>query len=68
MVFREQQYWSLGMPPSVSVEVEQPPNTWAKYQLWYLVNNNIGAEGCRHISHSKWNNLQALNICISYGI
>ena len=52
----------------IAVEVEQPPNTQLMYQLWYLGNNNIGAEGCKYLSQSKWNNLQTLNLCISYGI
>ena len=56
------------MPPSFLVEVEQPPITLPTYQLWYLGSNNIGAEGCRHLSQSKWNNLQTLNLGISYGI
>ena len=56
------------MPPSLSVEVVQPPNPLSKYQLRYLDNNDIGAEGCKYLSQPKWNNLQTLNLCISYGI
>ena len=55
------------MQISFSVEVEQPPNTPPRYQLWYLGNNNIGAEGCSHLCQSKWNNLQTLNLGISCG-
>ena len=56
------------MPPSFLVEVEQPPKTRSMYQLWYLENNNIEGEGCRHLSQSKWDKLQILNLSISYGI
>ena len=56
------------MQLSIEVELEQPPNTRPMYQLWYLDYNNIGAEGCRYLSQSKWNNLQILNLGISYGI
>ena len=54
------------MPPSFLVEVEQPPNTQPMYQLWYLDWNNIGAEGSKYLSQSKWNNLQELGLGISY--
>ena len=56
------------MQLSFSVEVEQPPRTLPKYQLWNLDSNNIGAEGCSYLSQSKWNNLQELYLSISYGI
>ena len=56
------------MQISFSAEVEQPPNTQSVYQLRYLDNNNIGAQGCRHLCQSKWNKLQTLNLGISYGI
>ena len=38
------------MQISFVVELEQPLNTQPMYQLWYLGNNNIVAEGCRHLS------------------
>ena len=53
---------------SFTVGVEQPPNTQPMYQLWYLEENNIEAEGCRNLSQSEWNNLQTLYLRISYGI
>ena len=56
------------MQISIAVELEQPPNTLPEYQLWYLDSNNIGAEGCKYLSQSKWNNLQKLYLGISYGI
>ena len=56
------------MQISITVEVEQPPNTQPMYQLWYLDSNNIGDEGCKYLSQSKWNNLQKLDLGISYGI
>ena len=56
------------MQISIAVEVEQPPNTQPRYQLWYLDKNNIGAEGCNILSQSNWNNLQTLGLRISYGI
>ena len=56
------------MQISVSVKVGPSPNTQPKYQLWYLGSNNIGAEGCIYLSQSKWNNLQILNLGISYAI
>ena len=56
------------MQLSFSVEVERPPSPLSMYQLWYLGDNDIGAEGCRHLSRSKWNNLQTLDLCISYNI
>ena len=56
------------MQKSIAVEVEQPPITPPRYQLWYLGSNNIGAEGCEYLLQSKWNNLQVLDLCISYGI
>ena len=56
------------MPPSFLVGVEQPANTRPMYQLWYLVGNNIGDEGCRYLSISLWNTLQTLNLRISYSI
>ena len=52
----------------IAVEVEQPPITQPRYQLWYLEYNNIRAGGCKYLSQSKWNNLQTLNLSISYGI
>ena len=54
------------MQISIAGEVEQPPLTRPEYQLWYLVNNNIGAEGCKYLSQSNWNNLQTLGLRISY--
>ena len=54
------------MQISIAVEVEQPTNTQPRYKLWYIGDNNIGAEGCKYLSHSKWNNLQTLDLCISY--
>ena len=56
------------MQLSIELELEQPPNTQPMYQLWYLGNNNIGDKGCDYLSKSNWNNLQTLNLCISYGI
>ena len=56
------------MQISIAVEVEQPPNTQPRYQLWYLVSNEIGDEGCKYLSQSNWNNLQTLYLCISNGI
>ena len=56
------------MQISIAVELEQPPNTQPMYQLWYLDDNEIGAEGCKYLSQSKWNNLQTLDLRISYGI
>ena len=56
------------MQLSIAFEVEQPPKTQLMYQLWYLESNNIGAEGCKYLSQSKWNNLQTLYLGISYGI
>ena len=38
------------MPISFLVEVEQPRKPQPRYQLWYLVKNNIGDEGCRYLS------------------
>ena len=54
------------MQISIAGKVEQPPKTRPRYQLWYLGINKIGDEGCRHLSQSKWNNLQTLNLGISY--
>ena len=68
MVFRQQQYWRWGMQLSIEVELEQPPKTLPGYQLWYLDSNNIGDGGCNYLSLSKWNNLQTLDLSISYGI
>ena len=56
------------MQLSIAVEVEQPPITQLMYQLLYLGDNNIGDEGCKYLSQSKWNNLQTLYLGISYGI
>ena len=56
------------MQLSIEVELEQPPNTRTMYQLWYLEYNDIGAEGCNYLSKSNWNNLQKLDLRISYGI
>ena len=53
---------------SIAGEVERPPKTLPMYQLWYLDDNKIGAEGCKYLSESKWNNLQTLSLCISYYI
>ena len=56
------------MQLSIEVELEKPPNTQPEYQLWYLDSNNIGDKGCNYLSKSNWNNLQTLELRISYGI
>ena len=56
------------MQLSIEVELEKPPNTQPGYQLWYLGGNNIGADGCNYLSKSNWNNLQTLDLGISYCI
>ena len=56
------------MQLSIELELEQPPNTQPTYQLWYLGDNKIGDMGCNYLSNSNWNNLQTLELRISYGI
>ncbi len=56
------------MQPSIEGSVEQPPITQPMFQLGYLDDNNIGSEGCRHLSNAQWINLQSLDLRISWVI
>ncbi len=56
------------MQLSIKGSVEQPPYTQPKYQLGYLGWNNIGAEGCSHLSKAQWSNLHTLDLCIGWFI
>jgi len=54
------------MQPSIEGSVEQPPHSPPMYQsCYYLESNDIGAEGCSHLSKAQWTNLHTLYLCIS---
>ena len=56
------------MQTSFESPVDQPLIPQLMFQLFYLEFNNIGGEGCMHMSKAQWTNLQKLKLCINYTI
>ena len=56
------------MQASIKCALDQPPNTLPTYHFCYLESNNIGAEGCKHLSKAHWTNLHTLYLSIIYVI